>query len=275
MLIEDDSILRRIPHIMNPRQALLLEALTYCIDSLEVTVGTIVNILTQYGEMIPDQDRTIRIRLFIDAWSIVDNIHNARKLLSAFGADGPKTQEFQRTYKVAKQLRDGMDHLTDNARNLAAKKKADPPLVGHLAYNYIPRNKIIQSADGAPEVIGGYMISLSIGSFGHRDVAAEFINPATPGSRVHGSIMGLKIGAFGHSLEIFNSFHDLLELVRHLERSITEQIEGRAKEAAENGQGTYEEMTVHYGNGFSAVAEWSAMPPPEPMAVGDSSEGQP
>ncbi|WP_169814686.1 hypothetical protein [Nocardia pseudovaccinii] len=92
------------------------------------------------GESPQNLTRQVQIQLLNNAWSMVDALHNMRQILQALEFTAPRAVQFLVKHESATLLRNAMDHLKDQAKNLAMKKKAEPPLIGALSYNYIPND---------------------------------------------------------------------------------------------------------------------------------------
>ena len=82
-----------------------------------------------------------RSAAFIDAWSIVDKLHNIREILRSdeYIFAGEHVDGFLEATSVVSKLRNKMDHLHGNIKNLAGKAKAGkphPPLLGIIEFSW-------------------------------------------------------------------------------------------------------------------------------------------
>jgi hypothetical protein len=162
-MIPDDAFLRRIPANLDRTQTVYLEALVFSADTVRVSFNTIKNITGRFGKEICSAPSHARLELFIHAWTIIDRVHVVRELLLALDYATPKAVSFRETYEVATKLRNLMDHLKGNARNIADAKHR-PPLFGALCYVFIS-NDNVEMKDRKLTVNGGHTIMVSAGHF--------------------------------------------------------------------------------------------------------------
>ncbi|MFF2087453.1 hypothetical protein ACFVVM_27075 [Nocardia sp. NPDC058176] len=255
MTLPEDSIFRKIPFCVEPRQALLFEALAYSADSIDVAYSVLVKLISMSGARPDEMHRTIRIQLFNNAWSMVDALHNMRQIITALGFSNPLAVEFLSSYSSATRLRNAMDHLKDQAGNLALKKKAEPPLIGALTYNYIADEDIIKNDAGMiVDIAGGMMVTTSIGSF-RKNSVMELLNPVDE-KFILGNINGLKLEGFGHSIHLMKAHRDFSELSRKMSEAVGKSVAEQAKAAAISNGVKYEDLMAVPASGFTAMAVW-------------------
>jgi hypothetical protein len=97
--------------------------------------------------------------MFIHAWTIVDSLHVANDMVRALGYNTARSAEFQAKYRVATLLRNKMDHVANQARNLANRTN-QPPLLGTISYAY----QQLEQDDGAEfRLTGGTIVGISLG----------------------------------------------------------------------------------------------------------------
>ncbi|MGV9738455.1 hypothetical protein [Nocardia farcinica] len=148
LTLPEESVFRLVTKVVEPRQALLFEALAYSADSIDVAYTVMLQLANLVGDTPENLNRQVQIQLLNNAWSMVDALHNMRQILQALEFTAPQAVQFLAEHESATLLRNAMDHLKDQAKNLAMKKKAEPPLIGALSYNYIPNDAIIMGDDG-------------------------------------------------------------------------------------------------------------------------------
>jgi hypothetical protein len=129
----DDAFIRKLPVGLDDQQALLIEALVYSADAVELGHDSIQRMVLENRANILNPPRKLRLDIFMDVWTIVDCVHAARQMIEALNYRSPKALEFTKIAKAATRLRDKMDHLRDQSGNLS-KAKQRPPLWGSLSY---------------------------------------------------------------------------------------------------------------------------------------------
>ncbi len=135
-MLADDAFLRQLPTGIAPEQAVLIETLVYCADAVETSYDAIrLTALTHGDQAARSMNRSARVRMFTDAWTIVDCIHVARQVLQALAYPTAAATQFQTKYEIASQLRNKMDHVVGQARN-HSNRKDQPPLLGMISYCY-------------------------------------------------------------------------------------------------------------------------------------------
>ncbi|MFI6779301.1 hypothetical protein [Nocardia sp. NPDC050412] len=269
MTLPEESIFRLVPICVEPRQALLFEALAYSADSIDVAYSLLIRLTSQAEANDIDLNRVVRVQLFNNAWSMVDALHNMRQILSALNFGGPLASEFLSRYRSATDLRNAMDHLKDQARNLAMKKKAEPPLIGALSYNYCTDEAIVKDDNGMIlEITKGTSIVISIGRL-RKKAQMEFLNPASMGV-IHGNIAGLQLEAFGYSINLMEAHRDFAQLVSRMNEVLARDISDKARALADENGVPYEDLMGHFGAGFSAFVKWTASPSADVASASDT-----
>jgi hypothetical protein len=135
-MLADDAFLRQLPSGIAPEQAVLIETLVYCADAVETSYDTIRLTALTHGDQVANTlNRSARVRMFIDAWTIVDCVHVARQVMQALAYPTAAAAAFQTKYEIASKLRNKMDHVVGQARN-HSNRKDQPPLLGMISYCY-------------------------------------------------------------------------------------------------------------------------------------------
>lgn len=137
-IVSDDSILRKLPVIVEREQRIRFNALVFAADVLSHSYSEIREVAIQVGPDINSATSRAHIELISLAWSIVDQLHAARQLWNLFpGEPGPNTREFNRVTGPATLMRNDMDHLNIKIRNLSLRKDRIAPIFGALSYFYV------------------------------------------------------------------------------------------------------------------------------------------
>lgn len=132
LLLGRDSVLKRIPVNVPPKQALFLDGIRQAVEIMDVTYGRLRDALTHLALNPPAQNEIpdVFAHVFIDAWGFVDAIDRFRMMYTQmpgikFGnaKDGipplrEVTQEFRKLRNIADHLASTADHII--SRNGAA-----------------------------------------------------------------------------------------------------------------------------------------------------------
>jgi len=178
-------------------------------------------------------------------WTIVDQMHAVRQLVMppADREVGPIAKPFLQTTEVATALRNKMDHLSTNIRNLAEKKGERLPLFGAFAYLY-------SNPDPAT---GGYLITISSGAMHGADVFPT-VRPA--GVSFTTPVGLLELHAFDLLFPFSPAFAALQDFIAVNERRLEEQIRRLAEEEASNTGKSFDELMAHLGGGMILAAKF-------------------
>ncbi|MBX9827904.1 MAG: hypothetical protein K2Y27_23250 [Xanthobacteraceae bacterium] len=230
-MIPSNAFLRRLPTILNGAEAIQIEALVFSADAIEVSFGAIRAITSQHRERIVDVDRAVHVELFIRAWTIVDCLHVTRQTLRAIDYGTPLATKFLDQYECASKLRNQMDHISGNAKNVA-NAKGRPPIFGALSYVCL-RGEDVAVFDGQVSVSGGGMVTITAGRFpgGQR---LSLVNPA--GREMRGPVGMFRLEAFNEMLELEHAADDLRSLMAEVNGKLeTRMLEQARKISDEKG----------------------------------------
>lgn len=172
-MIGQNSILRRIPPNLDPKQALFLDGIRHAAEFVEFAHRRLVETLTQLAlteQSGPDR-RTMYTSAFLDAWSIVDAVDRFRALWSLLpgsmpAAKSPDTKTFADLSNSIRELRNVADHLATKADKVVARKGS---ALGWLSWFTI----LSADADG----VKGLICTLMPGTLG-RKLQGMMVNPA-------------------------------------------------------------------------------------------------
>jgi hypothetical protein len=223
-MIADDAFLRRLPTVFDGAQSVQIEALVFSADAIDANFATIKRITAACGKDICSAPRHVHVDLFTRTWAIVDCLHVVREILEALDYQTPLAIAFLEKYEAASKLRNLMDHLKNNARNVANAKHR-PPIFGVLGYIYVSNENIVMK-DGQLTVTGGATVMLSAGRFlGGRQMTA--VNPADL-PELRGPVCGFRLEAFDKFLQLEQADHDLRALMAEVNDRLEKDIVERA-----------------------------------------------
>jgi hypothetical protein len=234
-----------------------IEALIFSADAAEASLNTIRLVAIEYREQIVEAPRAVHVSLFTHAWTIVDCLHVARQVLTALNYQTPLAVAFQRKYECAHTLRNKMDHLSENALNVA-KSKGRPPIHGALAYVCIPERNIVEK-DGEVTFTGGGMVMLTTGRFAGGEIM-RLVNPG--GRRFYGPVSGFRLEAFDAFLELDEGESDLRALVIEVNDRSEKEFDEFARTASQERAIPIEKLTAHPGGAMSIFLAFEAGPTP-------------
>ena len=117
-LTSASSIFRCMPSILPPGYRRLLGSFAYALDGAELCNARMHETAQQYQLPVPDTGWPARNRLtmFIAAWSLVDHVARARKLVSRFpwrDSSSAELNDFIRDTRPATQIRNRLNQLDD------------------------------------------------------------------------------------------------------------------------------------------------------------------
>jgi hypothetical protein len=117
MIIGTESILRRIPSVINYRQRLFFEGIRFSIEMADLAHSRLRGTLPQITFMRdPSPDNPVIVSAMLDAWAIVDSLHRLRGLIEAMpGLKGkkksPKIRSLMEATANVGALRNTVQHL--------------------------------------------------------------------------------------------------------------------------------------------------------------------
>lgn len=127
-----------MPFTVDLELRLRLEAIVFAADTISNAYSRLFELSLKLGhEQVSKPDQrgiSERIALFKQAWSIVDNVHNLRRLLPKLGADIDGLNEFVADLEGATLMRNRVDHLGQLLPNIAKSKESAASLYGSLSY---------------------------------------------------------------------------------------------------------------------------------------------
>lgn len=243
-IVSKDSFLRRLPVAVSIEDRLRLDGLVLAADVMTAAFATLRRMAAELEGRVDRLDAQGQAMALSCCWTIVDQLFAVRQLIASMPGPrekpGPVTAAFLDRSKPAHALRNKMDHLASNIRNLSKAKGKRSPIFGSLSYFYC----------GMPPIQGGFMVNISPGSFKGGEVL-PMVNPA--GRSLVPPVDLFTLNAFGIGFELAPP---LAALRRYVERSaqrfearIAEQV---ARYSAEHGV-PESELMVHNTGGFAVA----------------------
>jgi hypothetical protein len=231
MIIKEDSLLRSLPLILQPKQKLFYDAIRYCVDmidtahvrlmhTLEVITEPVVHAINNTesiekslkGELQPKPLHVAAI--FTDAWSILDSIHRFGALFDRMPGNklsAPGVQLFKRKITGVEPLRHFLQHLD---LVLSKKKEQDLAVFGTLSWIYWKPGDRMPSS-----------FILVSGTFFNQE--RNFINPIEHlqiGRTVHIPIGSITLEAADTKVNLCEIVDEITSIVIQLEEQLNSQF---------------------------------------------------
>lgn len=208
-LLPEDDHMRRLPDFIDPTDAVRSSTLLLATDIISITFDRLIKLINSlpYGRAFQLTMHTER-QMFADSWSLIDQIHLVRQLLRTDNAArnlGPDAEQWLDRTEPATRLRNGMDHIVQNARNLSKRSGGSPPLFGGLTIFRTPE----------PDRVGLEPTPYQLLTFG-TDIplaGASWSPPPIPATSSH-EVAYVHLTAFGHHLDISEAVRSLEPVLR-------------------------------------------------------------
>jgi hypothetical protein len=242
-MLSDQSFFKKIPTVITLEQRLIWEGAGWAIDmifgsyerlrqaAIRIDTGS-----TQYPTLVAQE-------MFACAWSIIDQCHMLCNILkrSSPPPRGP-TANFIERCKAVTLIRNSMDHLHSNIKNIANKKSALPPLFGAMSFSRVEPEHVIEG-----KLRGCKVITITAGALTHPNHTFGFLNPA--GRSIELPVGMFEFEAFEHRLSLSDLVLDLRKLVEIYDTDVkAEQEEQIRRFARDNGLDEEKVMNEHLGS---------------------------
>ena len=130
-MLSDKSTLRRIPHALDPKQALFVDGIRHAIEIMDLAYGRLRQTLTELALNPPTSATLPNVApyAFLDAWAMVDAIDRFRMLYLqmpgiTFGPAMPGEVSLQEATQPFRDLRNVADHLAQRAEFVVSRDGA-------------------------------------------------------------------------------------------------------------------------------------------------------
>lgn len=265
-MLEATSFLRRLPATLNKEQKVRLDALVFSSDLLSYDLTALEVTLAKYGRTITDLTATDRHAVFLHAWSAVDQVHVICQLLRRLNEGRGRTiNEFIHDFSAATRMRNRMDHLDANARNLSEQRGFRPPLFGAISYFHADKADI----DAGAKLATGRSIVITAGTALNRLVPVP--TPGTDEPVALSVANYLKLFAFDEELQLSMITGRLKPLLTKLEQDVEKQISDWADQLASSGSVSRDDLLRTEGGPMIMVLDMSfgtTSATPEPNSGG-------
>lgn len=120
-MLSQDSILRRVPAVLNPKQAFFIDGIRHAVEIMELAYHRLRAILTQIALNPPSSDDVPKLgpQVFLDAWAMIDAIDRFRMLYQQMPGMTRVSSEgvipLSEVIEPFRQVRNISDHLAQRA----------------------------------------------------------------------------------------------------------------------------------------------------------------
>ena len=222
-ILGDDHFLRRIPGVLDAQQRILLEGLVHVADSLAAAYYHLYETALKCGRDDGTLSARDRAMMFNCAWSIVDDLYAAGKLITRLRPGAPsKPGDFLDLASDVADLRNAMDHLAERAGNFASARNIQRPLFGAISFFYVAERDIVVEG-GEERIRRARAYSISAGSVSGR---GRLMLPMPQGGDIDTPLDLLLFSAFDRDVDFqpaILKFRDFInDLGAVMERSFAE-----------------------------------------------------
>lgn len=130
-MLSDDSILRRVPAALNPKQALFIDGIRHAVEIMDLAYTRLRHTLTEIALNPPTSEeiRSASPYAFLDAWAMVDAIDRFRMLYLQmpgirFGLPQANVVSLDDATRPFRNLRNVADHIAQRADYVVANNGA-------------------------------------------------------------------------------------------------------------------------------------------------------
>ncbi|WP_186080706.1 hypothetical protein [Burkholderia gladioli] len=218
-MILDDAHIRRLPATVDPVQRVHLESLIFSCDAISISMNRIREIANRHGKEISKATRIERTDMIINSWAVVDCVHIIRWTLLQLKFTRDPVIEYVDKYDNARRMRNRMDHLPGDAKNVA-NSKGLPPAYGSLGYVHLDRSDVVL-ADGVERVKGVTVIVVTSGPLTDNNLI-DVPNPAE--KTITLQTCQFELSAFGLSLNLDDAERDSINLINDISKSNEKQM---------------------------------------------------
>jgi hypothetical protein len=211
MIVPEDSYFRRMQAALSTKTRIELDAILFSSDVISICYSRLEQLSTI------DNPNAIsfamKVSAIADAWSIVDQIHVLRQLFGSIrkGVMGPKTTAWHVSTSSATLLRNGMDHIAGNLKNLSNRSGNPPPVLGAV---FIQKTVILPRP----------MVTCIVLAAGQSTAGASFTGPVIDTQLITNDVR-IEIQAFKERLNITQAVSELRPLLAAIASSTEAEVD--------------------------------------------------
>ncbi len=239
-IVSEKSYLRRLPIVLDETDRMRIDAIVFSCDVIEEAHHTLIQTAEEVGHDIEKLNKKNTMRAISRCWTIIDQLYAIRQTIQSMSKEqgDPLTQEFMRLSVNAKLLRNRMDHLAQNIKNISKKTGRTQPIFGTLSYVYA----------GHPPISYGSIVLVTAGSL-NSSITMPTINPSSQPFVTPADLFELT--AHGITLRFNLVLTALQNFIKQFEIKIEEGIQKQIIEYASKNDTSIEELSASPGAGLS------------------------
>ncbi len=252
-MIGERSFFKKIPHIISLEQRLILEGIGWAIQMISLSFERLKSAAAQVDATSGSYPTSIAPEMFSCCWSIVDQCHMLRKLLERiYATTQTKQAKFIEKFEAVTLMRNDMDHLHQNIRNISAKKTPMPPVFGALSFCAITNDDLSSvDHDGVPILKGCSVVTLTAGALTHPAHNFQVVSPT--GRLLEVPVGAFQFMAFEHRIDLSELMSELSALVAHFDTVVKLEQEQQLREFARQNNLDEEKAISESGAAICAV----------------------
>jgi hypothetical protein len=234
-MITENSFFRKIPAAISLEQRLIWEGAGWAIETISWSFDTLKAAASKIQPESTPFPAFIARESFACCWSIIDQCHMLRQMLRRTQPrqDGP-THRFLEKFEAVTLIRNAMDHLHQNIKNIANDKEPRSPLFGALSFCAVASGDLDMSNPSEPLVRRCRAVTLTAGALTHPQHVLHASNPA--GRLIEAPVGLFEFEAFKHRVNFSDLINDLAALVRHYDTVVKDDQEVQLREFARKNE---------------------------------------
>ncbi len=216
-MISEDSPLRKLPHGLNPKQIVFLDALRISAEIAGQAYEELMNDLRLLSKKTSDQSPNY-VRVVRNAWTLVDAVHRFRAVLRQMpGIEHNEVFElFMRRTEKVEGMRNATQHLNNELDGIARRKQG---AYGTLTW-------VVGAGDERPVTMYGLNLGATYGGF-----ATSVVKP---GEHIpSGDIQRVRLELANRRTNLADIRDHVYDFVQSIEGSLAEEFAGKARYGAD------------------------------------------
>jgi hypothetical protein len=232
-IVPRNSWLRHLPSGLQRDGAVRFRTIVFACDLVEDAFERLRELAEYYGDTAPHQETWVHAAMLSPCWTIVQQVNILRRLLVSLipYSRMSDVDAFRAKYEGLKDMRDDLEHLSEQVPNLVAKKDSSSPPFGALYYSVWNAASLTKLENGLNEM-SGRRVCICGGPVLLKQEVDLF--PDTASASVELPVSHYRFDAGNGSLKIDMLVNDLAAVMRLIaveaEKVVTKSIEYNAEE---------------------------------------------
>jgi hypothetical protein len=217
MLIDKDSVLRRLPLALDKRQLRTFDAIRLSIEMYDVAYQSILGLVNQVDrdEKIVAKSHTLYPLIFLHAWSMVDSANRLRLLLTHLPgvSRGPHFEANFRKLIPFENMRNPIQHLNKEILVRSKDPNAEP-ILGSLSWSKIIETKPLK-------ILAFLLLPGTL----EKQAGRPLENPAS--KSFHGQVDHVELSAYGETISLSDAYYAISNLAKIIETSLQKTFDSK------------------------------------------------